>query len=102
MSGAGNAMHKIEDMAIPKKAPGSAGKQTATDVHHDLSALGNDANKGKTGATGAAHDATSGKGGLKSAEQDVTKGKQGVTGAQHDVTKGKQDVTSAQGAAKKL
>lgn len=28
MSGAGNALHKIEDLAIPKKAPGSAGKQT--------------------------------------------------------------------------
>lgn len=72
----------------------------ATDIHHDVTALGNDANKGKTGLTSAGHDATQGKGGLKTAEQDLTKGKQGVTGAEHDVTKGKSDVTKAEGAAK--
>lgn len=94
-------MLKVRQRALHGYACQDLGDLQATDVHHDVSALGNDANKGKSGLTGAGHDAThGGAGGLKGAQQDVTKGKQGVTSAEHDVTKAKGDVTKAEGLGK--
>ncbi|KAK9861100.1 hypothetical protein WJX84_001504 [Apatococcus fuscideae] len=91
--GPSGALHKIEDMAIPKKAPGSAGKQTATDVVHDVEGAGK------------------GKGGLSTAEKDLesgAKGKSGVSGVESDIAKGKgdikkaEDMHKAEGMAKKI
>ncbi len=64
-----------------------------TDVKHDATALGNDANKGKSGLTGAGQDVAHGN--VKNAGQDLTKGKDTMKTTEGDFTKGKSDIGGA-------